>query len=88
MTPAYDFPWNPDLTPAPKILALNQWIKAYAARKGFVYVDYHTAMKDSRNGLPAALSQDGVHPLPAGYAIMAPLAEAGIAQALKAGNRE
>jgi lysophospholipase L1-like esterase len=88
VTPAYDFPWNPGLTPAPKILALNQWIKAYAARKGFVYVDYHTAMKDSRNGLPAALSQDGVHPLPAGYAIMAPLAEAGIAQALKAGNRE
>jgi lysophospholipase L1-like esterase len=83
VTPAYDFPWNPGLTPAPKILALNQWIKAYAARKGFVYVDYHTAMKDSRNGLPAALSQDGVHPLPAGYAIMAPLVEAGIQKALK-----
>jgi lysophospholipase L1-like esterase len=50
---------------------------------GHVYVDYHSAMKDERDGLPAALSKDGVHPLPAGYAIMAPLVEAGIAKALK-----
>jgi lysophospholipase L1-like esterase len=80
--PAFDFAWNPGLTPAPKILALNAWIKAYAAEKGYVYVDYHSAMKDERDGLPAALSKDGVHPLPAGYAIMAPLAEAGIEKAL------
>jgi lysophospholipase L1-like esterase len=33
--------------------------------------------------LPAALSNDGVHPLPAGYAMMAPLAQAGIVKALK-----
>jgi lysophospholipase L1-like esterase len=39
-------------------------------------------MKDDRDGLPANLSHDGVHPTPAGYAIMAPLAEAGIAKAL------
>jgi lysophospholipase L1-like esterase len=82
VTPAFDFPWQPGLTPAPKVLALNAWIKAYAAQKGYVYVDYHSAMKDERNGLPPALSSDGVHPLPAGYAIMAPLAEAGIAKAL------
>jgi lysophospholipase L1-like esterase len=82
VTPAFDFPWKTGLTPAPKILALNAWIKAYAAEKGYVYVDYHTAMKDSRDGLPATLSKDGVHPLPAGYAIMAPLVEAGIAKAL------
>ena len=80
--PAYDFPWKPGMEPAPKILALNQWIKAYAAQKGYVYVDYHSAMKDARDGLPPTLSQDGVHPLPAGYAIMAPLAEAAIAKAL------
>ena len=36
-----------------------------------------------RGGLPASLSHDGVHPLPAGYAVMAPLAEAGIEKALK-----
>jgi acyl-CoA thioesterase-1 len=80
--PAFDFPWKPGMMPAPKILALNQWIKAYAAEKGYVYVDFHTAMKDGRDGLPATLSKDGVHPLPAGYAVMAPLVEAGIAKAL------
>jgi lysophospholipase L1-like esterase len=83
VTPAFDFPWHPGMTPAPKVLALNAWIKAYAAEKGHVYVDYHTAMKDERDGLPKAISYDGVHPLPAGYAIMAPLVEAGIEKALQ-----
>ncbi len=81
--PAYDFPWHPGMTPAPKVVELNEWIKAYAAEKGYVYVDFYSAMKDERGGLPASLSRDGVHPLPAGYAIMAPLAEAGIEKALK-----
>ena len=82
ITPAFDYPWKPGLTPAPKIQAVNAWIKSYAAEKGYVYVDFHTAMKDGRDGLPAALSGDGVHPLPAGYAVMSPLVEAGIAKAM------
>ncbi len=86
--PAFDFPWRPGLTPAAKVVALNKWIKAYASEKGHLYVDYHTPMKDDRDGLPAALSHDGVHPNPAGYAIMAPLVEAGIEKALKTGDRE
>jgi len=81
--PAFDFPWQPGMTPAPKVVVLNQWIKAYAEAKGYIYVDYYSPMKDERGGLPATLSRDGVHPLPAGYAIMAPLAEAGIEKALK-----
>ncbi len=80
--PAYDFPWHPGLEPAPKIVALNTWIKSYSAEKGYVYVDYHSAMKDQRDGLPSSLSKDGVHPTPSGYAVMAPLAEAGIKSAL------
>ncbi len=83
VTPAYDFPWSPGLTPAPKIDILNAWIRGYATAKGYVFVDYHTALKDERDGLPANLSHDGVHPNAAGYAIMAPLAEAGIEKALK-----
>ncbi len=80
--PAYDFPWHPGMEPAAKIAKLNEWIKAYAAQKGYGYVDYYAPMKDERGGLPATLSKDGVHPLPAGYAVMAPLAEAGIEKAL------
>lgn len=82
VTPSVDFPWSPGLEPAPKIAALNQWIRDYAAQKGYVYVDYYSAMKDAAGGLPPNLSHDGVHPNPAGYAIMAPLAEAGIEKAL------
>ena len=81
ITPAFDYPWQPGLTPAPKIDAVNTWMKGYATDHGYVYVDFHSAMKDARDGLPAALSRDGVHPLPAGYAVMAPLVEAGIAKA-------
>jgi lysophospholipase L1-like esterase len=84
--PAFDYPWQPGLTPASKIDAINSWIKDYAAKNGHVYVDYHSAMKDERDGLPASLSKDGVHPLPAGYEIMAPLVEAGIAKALDTAN--
>lgn len=83
--PAYDFPWHPGLDPAPKIVALNAWIKSFTAEKGYVYVDFHSALKDQRDGLPPNLSKDGVHPLPAGYAIMAPLVEAGIKTALAQG---
>ncbi len=81
--PAFDYPWQPGLIPAPKIDAINAWIKNYAAQHGYVYVDYHTAMKDERDGLPLNLSHDGVHPTQAGYAVMVPLVESGIAKALQ-----
>ena len=81
--PASDFWWHKGLEPAPKIKALNAWIKEYAAKNGFVYVDYYSRMANSEGGLKAELSPDGVHPNKAGYEIMAPLAEAGIAEALK-----
>jgi lysophospholipase L1-like esterase len=76
--PVFDYPWAKGLTPAPKIVALNAWIKSYAASAGAVYVDYHTAMADARQGLPGNLSTDGVHPNEAGYRIMAPLVQAAI----------
>jgi lysophospholipase L1-like esterase len=86
--PAFDYPWQPGLTPAPKIMKINAWLRGYAQSKGFVYVDFHSAMKDDRDGLPPTLSKDGVHPLPAGFALMTTLAEAGIEKALKPGTRD
>lgn len=80
--PAYDYPWRPGLDPAPKIVEMNNRIKEYARTRGVVYCDYFSAMADERNGLPSNLSEDGVHPNKEGYAIMAPLAEKAIAQAL------
>lgn len=81
--PAFDYPWQPGLTPAAKIRSINLWLSAYAEQHGYVYVNFHTSMKDERDGLPTTLSGDGVHPKPAGYAVMAPLAEAGIEKAVK-----
>ena len=81
--PAYDFPWRPGLEPAPKIVALNAWIRRFAAARGAVYLDYHASMADARQGLPLALSEDGVHPNEAGYRVMAPLAERAIEEALR-----
>lgn len=85
--PSVGFPWHPGLAnPAPRIAVLNKWIQAYAVRKGYIYVDYYSAMKDRAGGLLPNLSRDGVHPLPTGYRIMAPLAEAGIEEAMKEGS--
>jgi lysophospholipase L1-like esterase len=80
--PASEFRWHPGLEPAPKIRALNALIKDYA-KNGFIYVDYYSSMANSDGGLKTELSPDGVHPNKAGYEIMAPLAEAGITEAVK-----
>lgn len=81
--PAYEYPWRQGREPAPKIVALNRWMREYAAANDLVYLDYHSAMADARQGLPKELSDDGVHPNEAGYRVMAPLAEQAIAEALQ-----
>jgi lysophospholipase L1-like esterase len=81
--PAYDFWWRKGLEPAAKIVALNQQIKAYADQQHLVYLDYHTAMADQRQGLPPNLANDGVHPSLAGYRVMEPLLQQAVAKALR-----
>jgi lysophospholipase L1-like esterase len=80
--PAFDYPWRHGQQPVEKIAALNGWLKGYASAHGLVYLDYYSAMQDERHGLPLSLSFEGVHPNGAGYAVMKPLAEKAIAQAL------
>jgi lysophospholipase L1-like esterase len=81
--PVFDYPWSRGLEPAPKIAALNAWMKGYAAKSGAVYLDLHTPMADGRMGMKAELSGDGVHPNAAGFALMSPLTEQAIAAALR-----
>lgn len=65
-----------------KILELNRWLKDYCARTGCLYLDYFSAMVDAEGHLKKELADDGLHPNPAGYKIMVPLAEAAMAKAL------
>lgn len=81
--PAFDFPWRPGLEPSLKVPALNALIREYAQAHNLVYLDYFTAMADDRPGLDATLASDEVHPTVKGYQLMAPLAEAAIAEALE-----
>ena len=67
--------------PQGKIIGLNGWIKDLAARRGAVYLDYYGALGEGRN-FKKELTNDGVLPNEAGYAVMAPLAEKAIAEAL------
>jgi acyl-CoA thioesterase I len=69
--------------PPARILELNTWLKDYCAKNGVVYLDYFSALVDDRGLLKKELADDGLHPNDAGYKIMAPLAEAAIAKALK-----
>jgi lysophospholipase L1-like esterase len=72
--------------PPEKIKALNAWLKDYAAKNKLTYLDYYAAMVDEKGFLKNELSDDGLHPNPAGYAVMNPLVEAAIASSLKRGK--
>jgi lysophospholipase L1-like esterase len=80
--PTSDYPWHPGLQPAGKVRALNAWLHSYAAKSGETYLDYYTALVNAQGGMDKRLARDGVHPTPAGYAIMAPLAQRAIDQVL------
>ena len=71
--------------PPAQIAALNRWLKAHAAATGCVYLDYAAAMSDDKGLLRRELAEDGLHPNPAGYGIMSPLAEQAIGKALAGG---
>jgi lysophospholipase L1-like esterase len=71
------------LRPMDRIRAINDWMKKFAAAEGHVYLDYFPATTDAQGLLKEELSADDLHPNAKGYAIMAPLADAAIAQALR-----
>jgi len=69
------------LRPQGKIVSLNGWLRDYAAKSGSVYLNYYAALAEGRD-FKKELTSDGLLPNDAGYAVMAPLAEQAIAQAL------
>jgi lysophospholipase L1-like esterase len=71
------------LRPLARVKAINDWMRSYAAGHKHVYLDYYPRLIDSTGMLKEEFSGDDLHPNAAGYAVMAPLAEAAIAQALR-----
>ena len=81
--PVFEYPWSPGKQPAEKIIELNKALRFYAETHGIIFVDFHTPMKDERNGLRLELGEDGVHPNVSGYLIMEPLVEEAIRKELQ-----
>jgi lysophospholipase L1-like esterase len=69
--------------PMARIRAINDWMKTYAAAGKHAYLDYFSAMIDATGHLRTELSGDDLHPNAAGYAIMGPLADAAVKEALR-----
>ncbi|MBB5317467.1 SGNH/GDSL hydrolase family protein [Tunturibacter empetritectus] len=82
ITPTLDFPWKSGMAPAPKIKALNDWLRGYCMNHSLTYLDYYSALVDATGGMKPGISFDGVHPNAKGYAIMTPLAQAAIDKTL------
>jgi len=74
------------LRPPEEIVQLNEWLRRYCQEQGLVYLDYYAAMVDGQGRMKPELTADGLHPSAAGFAVMAPLAEKAVEQALR--NRE
>jgi lysophospholipase L1-like esterase len=80
--PAAAYPWRPGVDPIARIREINLWLKSYCAKHHYVYLDYYDAMAQPDGAMKPGISFDGVHPKAKGFAIMAPLAEKAIAEAL------
>ena len=73
--PAYKVLWNSGIYPSDDIIVLNKNLKEFCKSGVATYVDYHSSMKDKRNGLKDELTYwrddfneyDGVHPNKVGY---------------------
>ncbi len=78
--PATSFFWKPELKPAADIVRLNQMIKSYTVKSGFLYLDYYSALVDDNQGLQGQYTYDGVHPNAAGYHIMEALVDKALLQ--------
>ncbi len=68
--PAAAFRWRPEKRPARDIMALNDMLRRLAERHRADWIDYHSALTDAEGGMRENMAGDGVHPLPAGYAVM------------------
>jgi len=80
--PASHFNWAPDQTPAEAVATYAAWIRRYAAEQDLILADYYTPLVLPDGSMKPQYTLDGVHPNKAGYALMKPILEQAIAEAL------
>lgn len=61
-----------------RIIATNDWLREFAASRGYVFADYYSAFAGPDGYAQPGLLQDGLHPNRSGYDVMAEV----LAQAL------
>ncbi len=71
-----------------RILALNRSISQTCKARGWIYLDYFSALVDDAGHLQEELANDGLHPNGEGYKVMAPLARQAIDTALASKGRK
>jgi lysophospholipase L1-like esterase len=70
--PATKFYWRDSVTnAAEKIISLNKCLLALSKKHKISYLDYHSKLKNSENGLSSDMAEDGVHPTLKCFEIMA-----------------
>jgi lysophospholipase L1-like esterase len=62
---------------------LNAWIQRLCSQRGYTYLNYYAAMVDSAGRLKDDLTDDGLHPNPMGYRVMAPVLLDAVQKTLK-----
>ena len=86
LTPVCDcYDTQTRLRPVGKIAAINATLRDLAKSTGSVYLNYYSVLVDTAAGtrqMKKELTGDGVNPNDAAYALMAPLADKAIADAL------
>ena len=69
--PAAKYPWRADIEQVPALIRdLNDRLRRCAEAHGAEWVDYYAALDAGDGSLAPEHSADGVHPTPAGYAVM------------------
>lgn len=69
--PCDHFFWRPEVKgQEEEIVRFNEMLKDYAKSAKIPYVDYHSVMKNDKNGLPKKYAEDGCHPTKEGYEVM------------------
>jgi lysophospholipase L1-like esterase len=62
----------------PSVVALNAWLRNFAASHGLIYLDYYSLMVDANGELAEQYAKSDVHINAAGYAVLTPVMQAAV----------